>query len=86
MQANADPTPSCGLGSNPTTLSTALRLQMEAGVPVDQAIQDRLRGLEQENQQLKLLLGVGKTLSSAMTEKIFNCSLENAQGLVRQST
>jgi len=52
---------------SPETLSTALRLKIEAGVPTDQAVQDRLRELEQENNLLKLLLGVGKTLSSILT-------------------
>ncbi len=48
-------------------LSTALRPQAESSVPPAQAIQDRLRGLEKENKLLKLLLGVGKTLSSVLT-------------------
>ncbi len=48
-------------------LSTALRPQAESAVPPAQAIQDRLRGLEKENKLLKLLLGVGKTLSSVLT-------------------
>ncbi len=48
-------------------LSTALRVQVEAGMPAAQALQDRLRALEQENNLLKLLLGVGKTLSSVLT-------------------
>jgi len=52
---------------SPSTLSTALRVQIEAGVPPAQAIQERLRELEQENKLLKLLLGVGKTLSSVLT-------------------
>lgn len=52
---------------SPETLGTALRVQIEAGVPPAQAIQERLRNLEQENNLLKLLLGVGKTLSSVLT-------------------
>ena len=52
---------------SPQTLSTALRLKIEEGVPPAQALQDRLRELEQENNLLKLLLGVGKTLSSILT-------------------
>jgi adenylate cyclase len=49
------------------TLRTALRIQVEAGVPAEQAMSDRLRTLEQENKLLKLLLGVGKTLASVLT-------------------
>jgi adenylate cyclase len=48
-------------------LKTALRIQVEAGVPAEQAVKDRLRTLEQENKLLKLLLGVGKTLASVLT-------------------
>lgn len=48
-------------------LKTALRIQVEAGVPTEQAVKDRLRTLEQENKLLKLLLGVGKTLASVLT-------------------
>jgi adenylate cyclase len=51
----------------PETLSTALRVQVAAGVPPAQAVQQRLKTLEQENNLLKLLLGVGKTLSSVLT-------------------
>ncbi len=49
------------------TLQSALRVQVDAGVPTKQAMQDRLRTLEQENKLLKLLLGVGKTLASVLT-------------------
>ena len=49
------------------TLKAALRVQTDAGVPAQQAVQDRLRTLEQENKLLKLLLGVGKTLASVLT-------------------
>jgi len=52
---------------SPETLSTALRVQIAAGVPPAQVIQERLKTLEQENNLLKLLLGVGKTLSSVLT-------------------
>jgi len=52
---------------SPETLGTALRLQIAAGVPPAQAIQERLKTLEQENGLLKLLLAVGKTLSSVLT-------------------
>lgn len=48
-------------------LKTALRIQVDAGVPTEQAVKDRLRTLEQENKLLKLLLGVGKTLASVLT-------------------
>jgi adenylate cyclase len=48
-------------------LSTGQRLEIEAGVPPEQAIRKRLTTLEQENKLLKLLLAVGKTLSSVMT-------------------
>jgi adenylate cyclase len=51
----------------PEVLSTALRAKVEAGVPAAQAVQERLRDLEKENKLLKLLLGVGKTLSSVLT-------------------
>ncbi len=52
---------------SPEALNTALRLKIEAGVAPAQAVQERLRELEQENNLLKLLLGVGKTLSSVLT-------------------
>ena len=52
---------------SPEALSTSLRAQVAAGVPPAQAIQERLRDLEKENRLLKLLLGVGKTLSSVLT-------------------
>jgi adenylate cyclase len=52
--------------ASPASLSTALRLQAEAGTAPAQGIEDRLRSLEQENKALKLLLGVGKTLSSVL--------------------
>jgi adenylate cyclase len=52
----------------PETLNTALRLKAEGGPPPPKkGMQDRLRELEQENNLLKLLLGVGKTLSSVLT-------------------
>jgi adenylate cyclase len=52
---------------SPEVLSTALRVRIEAGVPAAQAVRERLRDLEKENKLLKLLLGVGKTLSSVLT-------------------
>ena len=48
-------------------LHTALRARAQAEAPSAQAIQERLKTLEQENKSLKLLLGVGKTLSSVLT-------------------
>jgi adenylate cyclase len=51
----------------PENLSTALRARVEAGAAPAEAIHDRLRNLEKENKLLKLLLGVGKTLSSVLT-------------------
>jgi adenylate cyclase len=48
-------------------LSTALRARVVAETPPAEALQDRLRDLEKENKLLKLLLGVGKTLSSVLT-------------------
>ena len=48
-------------------LSSGLRLAPEAGAPPEAAIRDRLTTLERENKLLKLLLAVGKTLSSVMT-------------------
>jgi adenylate cyclase len=52
---------------SPEKLNTALRSRAEAGPLPAQAIQERLRNLESENKLLKLLLGVGKTLSSVHT-------------------
>lgn len=52
---------------SPETLSMALRAQVEAGAPAAEAVEDRLKALEQENNLLKLLLGVGKTLASVLT-------------------
>ena len=52
---------------SPEALSTSLRVPIAPGVPPAQAIQERLRDLEKENRLLKLLLGVGKTLSSVLT-------------------
>jgi len=52
---------------SPEKLNTALRSRTEAGPPPAQAIQEHLRNLESENKLLKLLLGVGKTLSSVHT-------------------
>jgi adenylate cyclase len=52
----------------PEKLHTALKLKVEPGAPpAKKAVAERLRELEQENNLLKLLLGVGKTLSSVLT-------------------
>ncbi len=48
-------------------LNAALRMQVEAGKAAPQAVAERLKNLERENKLLKLLLGVGKTLSSVLT-------------------
>ncbi|MBZ5544928.1 MAG: FHA domain-containing protein [Acidobacteriia bacterium] len=53
----------------PENLSTALRAQVEEGAPPGEAVYDQLRNLEKENKLLKLLLGVGKTLSSVLTKE-----------------
>jgi adenylate cyclase len=52
---------------SPETLASALRVQVEAGLPPAQTVQEHMRSLEKENKLLKLLLGVGKTLSSVLT-------------------
>ena len=48
-------------------LTAGLHPEVEAGVPPEAVTRDRLTTLEQENKLLKLLLAVGKTLSSVMT-------------------
>jgi adenylate cyclase len=67
VEAGASPAAHVSGLITPETLSTALRIQIEAGVPPAQALQERLKTLEQENNLLKLLLAVGKTLSSVLT-------------------
>jgi adenylate cyclase len=52
---------------SPANLNTALRMKAEAGAPPSKPSKNRLQELEQENNLLKLLLGVGKTLSSVLT-------------------
>ncbi|MGE5325518.1 MAG: adenylate/guanylate cyclase domain-containing protein [Deltaproteobacteria bacterium] len=54
---------------SPEKLSTALKGKAEAAAPPakKKEMEDRLKELEQENNLLKLLLGVGKTLSSVLT-------------------
>ena len=69
VHVEAGPRPAADLTGivSPEVLSTALRVKIEAGVPAAQAVRERLRDLEKENKLLKLLLGVGKTLSSVLT-------------------
>jgi adenylate cyclase len=50
----------------PEKLTTALKMKGEAPA-AKKSTEERLKELEQENNLLKLLLGVGKTLSSVMT-------------------
>jgi len=52
---------------SPEALSSALRTRARPVVASPESFQDRLRALERENNSLKLLLGVGKTLSSVLT-------------------
>lgn len=49
------------------SLSTGLQPEMEAAAAPEAALRERLTTLEQENKLLKLLLAVGKTLSSVLT-------------------
>ncbi len=67
VEAVAGPAPDVDELISPEGLSTALRLQAEAGAPPPQTVEERIKTLEHENNLLKLLLGVGKTLSSVMT-------------------
>jgi adenylate cyclase len=58
------------------SLTTALRVRVKPGV-LPESIQERVRLLEKENKLLKLLLGVGKTLSSVLTpEEIMHRVME----------
>src|SRR5712692_2917397 len=52
---------------SPQMLSAALRAQAERDAAAPQSAAERLKALERENNLLKLLLGVGKTLSSVLT-------------------
>jgi adenylate cyclase len=52
----------------PENLTTALRAKVEPGPPAE-TVHERLHNLEKENKLLKLLLGVGKTLSSVLTKE-----------------
>jgi adenylate cyclase len=49
------------------TLSAGLHPEIESGASKEAASRDRLTVLEQENKLLKLLMAVGKTLSSVLT-------------------
>jgi len=61
----------------PGALQSSLRVKAEAGAPAGLGVQDQLRALERENKLLKLLLGVGKTLSSVLTpEEIMHRVME----------
>jgi len=66
VEAGAQAADLSGLVS-PESLSTALRARIGAGTLPPASLPDRLRALEKENKLLKLLLGVGKTLSSVLT-------------------
>lgn len=54
---------------DPQDLTSSLRPAPSAAPVEDLAIEDRVRDLEKENHLLKLLLGVGKTLSAAHTSE-----------------
>ena len=54
---------------DPQDLTSSLRPAPSAAPVKDVAIEDRVRDLEKENHLLKLLLGVGKTLSAAHTSE-----------------
>lgn len=66
VEAGAQAADVTGLVS-PESLSSALRAKIEAGAQPPVSPQERMRALEKENKLLKLLLGVGKTLSSVLT-------------------
>jgi adenylate cyclase len=67
VETGAAPLKDVSVLISPEALNTALRLKIEAGAAPAEAVKERLRELEQENNLLKLLLGVGKTLSSVLT-------------------
>jgi len=61
----------------PESLQSSLRVRAEAGAPAGAGFQEQMRALERENKLLKLLLGVGKTLSSVLTpEEIMHRVME----------
>jgi adenylate cyclase len=66
IEAGASPVPTVTGLINVENLATAMHPKAISGAPSPQAVQDRLRTLEQENNLLKLLLAVGKTLASAL--------------------
>jgi len=66
VEAGAIPAEVTGLIS-PESLSKALHLRVTGGISPALAVQERLKNLEGENKLLKLLLAVGKTLSSLLT-------------------
>lgn len=62
---------------SPASLSAVLRPGGETGTTTTQSAPERLSLLERENKLLKLLLGVGKTLSSVMTpEEVMKSVME----------
>jgi adenylate cyclase len=69
VEVGSQPAEDVGPLVTPENLTTALRAQVEPGAPPAQAVHERLRNLEKENKLLKLLLGVGKTLSSVLTKE-----------------
>jgi adenylate cyclase len=69
VEVGSQPAEDVGPLVTPENLTTALRAQVEPGVPPAEAAVERLRNLEKENKLLKLLLGVGKTLSSVLTKE-----------------
>lgn len=69
VEVGAEPGEDVGPLVTPENLTTALRAQVEAGAPPAEAALERVRNLEKENKLLKLLLGVGKTLSSVLTKE-----------------
>ena len=69
VEVGSQPAEDVGPLVTPENLTTALRAQAEPGAPPAEAVHDRLRNLEKENKLLKLLLGVGKTLSSVLTKE-----------------
>jgi adenylate cyclase len=61
----------------PGALQSSLRVQAEGGASAGAGLQDQMRAMERENKLLKLLLGVGKTLSSVLTpEEIMHRVME----------
>jgi len=68
--------PEVGELTSRESLTTALRVRVKPGV-LPESIHERVRALEKENKLLKLLLGVGKTLSSVLSpEEIMHRVME----------